>query len=163
MQQPGAELVLVRVAVLLDEAVRRERLQQAVHRRPREAELIGELAHAEPPRTAPQRLQDARRAVDRLDRPAPSRMVSLAFGIVESASIVYDVGTTPNRTGASVVGIVVVSHSREIASGTVALAGQMAGPDVRIEGAGGTPDGGLGTDADRVRAAIDSRRRRATA
>ena len=54
------------------------------------------------------------------------------------------------------VGIVVVSHSREIASGTVALAGQMAGPDVRIEGAGGTADGGLGTDADRVRAAIES-------
>ena len=53
------------------------------------------------------------------------------------------------------VGIVVVSHSREIASGTVALAGQMAGPDVRIEAAGGTPDGGLGTDADRVREAID--------
>jgi PTS hybrid protein len=55
-----------------------------------------------------------------------------------------------------VVGIVVVSHSREIASGTVALAGQMAGPDVRIEGAGGTEDGRLGTDADRVRAAIDA-------
>jgi PTS hybrid protein len=55
-----------------------------------------------------------------------------------------------------VVGIVVVSHSSEIASGTVALAGQMAGPGVRIEGAGGTPDGGLGTDADRVRAAIES-------
>ena len=54
------------------------------------------------------------------------------------------------------VGIVVVSHSREIASGTVALAGQMAGPEVRILGAGGTPDGGLGTDADRVREAIDS-------
>jgi PTS hybrid protein len=31
----------------------------------------------------------------------------------------------------------------------------MAGPEVRIIGAGGTPDGGLGTDADRVRAAID--------
>jgi PTS hybrid protein len=55
-----------------------------------------------------------------------------------------------------VVGIVVVSHSREIASGTVALAGQMAGPEVRIEPAGGTPDGGLGTDADRVREAIAS-------
>jgi phosphoenolpyruvate---glycerone phosphotransferase subunit DhaM len=55
-----------------------------------------------------------------------------------------------------VVGIVVVSHSREIASGTVALAGQMAGPEVRIEPAGGTPDGGLGTDADRVRDAIAS-------
>ena len=54
------------------------------------------------------------------------------------------------------VGIVVVSHSREIASGTVALAAQMAGPDVRIEPAGGTPDGGLGTDADRVREAIAS-------
>jgi phosphoenolpyruvate---glycerone phosphotransferase subunit DhaM len=53
-----------------------------------------------------------------------------------------------------VVGIVVVSHSREIASGTVALAGQMAGPDVRIEGAGGTRDGGLGTDAELVRKAI---------
>jgi phosphoenolpyruvate---glycerone phosphotransferase subunit DhaM len=55
-----------------------------------------------------------------------------------------------------VVGIVVVSHSRDIASGTVDLAGQMAGPDVRIEPAGGTPDGGLGTDADRVRAAIEA-------
>jgi dihydroxyacetone kinase DhaKLM complex PTS-EIIA-like component DhaM len=32
----------------------------------------------------------------------------------------------------------------------------MAGPDVPIEAAGGTPDGGLGTDADRVRAAIIS-------
>jgi PTS hybrid protein len=53
-----------------------------------------------------------------------------------------------------VVGIVVVSHSADIASGTVALASQMAGPDVRIEGAGGTRDGGLGTDADRVREAI---------
>ena len=74
VQQPRAELVLVRVAVLLDEAVRRERLQQAVHGRPREPELVGELAHAEPPRTAPERLQDARRAVDRLDRPAPSWM-----------------------------------------------------------------------------------------
>ena len=52
------------------------------------------------------------------------------------------------------VGIVVISHSREIASGTVELAGQMAGPDVRIVAAGGTADGGLGTDADRVREAI---------
>ena len=34
------------------------------------------------------------------------------------------------------------------------LASQMAGPDVRIEPAGGLPDGGLGTDEDRVRAAI---------
>jgi dihydroxyacetone kinase phosphotransfer subunit len=53
------------------------------------------------------------------------------------------------------VGIVVVSHSAEIASGTVRLAAQMAGDEVAIEAAGGTPDGGLGTDAERVRAAIE--------
>ena len=52
------------------------------------------------------------------------------------------------------VGIVIVSHSREIASGTAALAAQMAGPEVRIEAAGGAPDGGLGTDGDLVGAAI---------
>jgi PTS hybrid protein len=52
------------------------------------------------------------------------------------------------------VGVVVVSHSRDIATGTAELAAQMAGPHVPIEGAGGTPDGGLGTDATRVAAAI---------
>jgi phosphoenolpyruvate---glycerone phosphotransferase subunit DhaM len=53
-----------------------------------------------------------------------------------------------------VVGIVVVSHSSDLAEGLAALAAQMAGPDVRIEPAGGLPDGTLGTDEDRVRAAI---------
>jgi phosphoenolpyruvate---glycerone phosphotransferase subunit DhaM len=53
-----------------------------------------------------------------------------------------------------VVGIVVVSHSADLAAGLAALASQMAGPDVRIEPAGGLPDGSLGTDEDRVRAAI---------
>jgi len=53
-----------------------------------------------------------------------------------------------------VVGIVVVSHSADLAAGLAALASQMAGPDVRIEPAGGLPDGTLGTDEDRVRAAI---------
>jgi phosphoenolpyruvate---glycerone phosphotransferase subunit DhaM len=52
------------------------------------------------------------------------------------------------------VGIVIVSHSRDIAAGTVALAGQMAGDKVRIEAAGGTPDGALGTDSGLVEAAI---------
>lgn len=52
------------------------------------------------------------------------------------------------------VGIVVVSHSSDLARGLVDLAGQVAGPDVRIEPAGGLPDGGLGTDDDRVREAI---------
>ena len=66
--RPGAELVLVGVAVLLDEAVRLQRLQQPVDGRPRHPELVGELRHAEPPRAGGQRLQDPRRAVDGLDR-----------------------------------------------------------------------------------------------
>jgi PTS hybrid protein len=52
------------------------------------------------------------------------------------------------------VGIVVVSHSSELARGLADLAGQMASPDVRIEPAGGTADGGLGTDEARVRDAM---------
>jgi phosphoenolpyruvate---glycerone phosphotransferase subunit DhaM len=53
-----------------------------------------------------------------------------------------------------VVGIVVVSHSSDLARGLADLAGQVAGPDVHIEPAGGLPDGGLGTDDERVREAI---------
>ncbi|HYN47879.1 MAG TPA: dihydroxyacetone kinase phosphoryl donor subunit DhaM [Candidatus Nanopelagicales bacterium] len=52
------------------------------------------------------------------------------------------------------VGIVVVSHSAQIAAGTVELARQMAGDDLRIEAAGGTADGSLGTDAAAIMAAI---------
>jgi dihydroxyacetone kinase phosphotransfer subunit len=52
------------------------------------------------------------------------------------------------------VGIVVVSHSAQIAAGTVELARQMAGEDLRIEAAGGTADGSLGTDAVAIMAAI---------
>jgi PTS hybrid protein len=52
------------------------------------------------------------------------------------------------------VGIVVVSHSAELARGLAELAAQMAGPSVRIEAAGGTADGGLGTDERSVREAI---------
>jgi len=52
------------------------------------------------------------------------------------------------------VGIVVVSHSAELARGVVDLAGQMAGPEVSIEAAGGGPDGGLGTNEPLVRAAL---------
>ncbi len=52
------------------------------------------------------------------------------------------------------VGIVVVSHSAELARGVAELAGQMAGPSVRIEVAGGGPGGSLGTDDGLVRDAI---------
>jgi dihydroxyacetone kinase phosphotransfer subunit len=49
---------------------------------------------------------------------------------------------------------VVVSHSSRIAEGTAELAGQMAGPDVRIVPAGGMEDGAIGTDAARIAMAI---------
>lgn len=52
------------------------------------------------------------------------------------------------------VGIVVVSHSVALAAGVAELASQMAGPEVRIEPAGGGPDGTLGTDDALVRDAI---------
>jgi PTS hybrid protein len=55
-----------------------------------------------------------------------------------------------------VVGIVVVSHSADIAAGVVALARQMAGEDVPLAGVGGTADGRLGTDAARIEAALDA-------
>lgn len=52
------------------------------------------------------------------------------------------------------VGIVVASHSAKIAEGTVELAGQMAGSEVRLIAAGGAIDGSLGTDATRIAEAI---------
>ena len=52
------------------------------------------------------------------------------------------------------VGLVVVSHSTRIAEGTVELAAQMAGPDVRLIAAGGLDDGSIGTDAVRIATAI---------
>lgn len=52
------------------------------------------------------------------------------------------------------VGIVVASHSAKIAEGVVELAGQMAGPEVRLIAAGGAIDGSLGTDASRIAEAI---------
>jgi PTS hybrid protein len=52
------------------------------------------------------------------------------------------------------VGLVIVSHSSRIAEGTAELAGQMAGPDVRIVPAGGMADGAIGTDTARIATAI---------
>jgi multiphosphoryl transfer protein len=54
-----------------------------------------------------------------------------------------------------VVGIVVVSHSAELARGVVELAREMGGEELAIEAAGGLEDGAVGTDAERVRAAIE--------
>lgn len=52
------------------------------------------------------------------------------------------------------VGIVLVSHSFELAHGLAELASQVAGKEVRIEPAGGGPDGTLGTTGDAVWNAI---------
>jgi multiphosphoryl transfer protein len=54
-----------------------------------------------------------------------------------------------------VVGLVIVSHSAELATGVVELAREMGGGDMRIEAAGGLDDGSVGTDAARVQAAIE--------
>jgi PTS hybrid protein len=51
------------------------------------------------------------------------------------------------------VGIVFVSHSALLADGAVALAGQMA-PSVRLCGAGGTDEGGIGTSFTKVMNAV---------
>jgi len=58
-----------------------------------------------------------------------------------------------------VVGLVIVSHSARLAEGVVELAREMGG-DVPMEAAGGMaePEGALGTDAERVRAAIEATR-----
>ena len=52
------------------------------------------------------------------------------------------------------VGIVVVSHSAELAAGTVALAAEMAGDEVPILAVGGDAQGGLGTDEGAVAVAL---------
>ncbi len=51
------------------------------------------------------------------------------------------------------VGLVVVSHSAKVAEGVVEMAAQMA-PGVRLHAAGGTDDGGIGTDATLIADAI---------
>jgi PTS hybrid protein len=48
------------------------------------------------------------------------------------------------------VGLVLVSHSRELASGLAHLVGQVAGENVAVRAAGGMPDGSLGTDGGEV-------------
>lgn len=51
------------------------------------------------------------------------------------------------------VGLVLVSHSAKIAEGTAELVLQMAG-EVEISPVGGDAEGGFGTDAERIEAAI---------
>ena len=53
------------------------------------------------------------------------------------------------------VGLVLVSHSPQIAEGTAELVRQMAG-EVEVAAVGGDADGGFGTDPERIQAAVES-------
>jgi phosphoenolpyruvate-protein phosphotransferase/dihydroxyacetone kinase phosphotransfer subunit len=54
-----------------------------------------------------------------------------------------------------VVGLVIVSHSAALAEGVMELAREMGGGEVAIEAAGGMESGEIGTDAERVRQAVE--------
>ncbi len=54
-----------------------------------------------------------------------------------------------------IVGIVIVSHSPKVAEGAADMVRQMVGDDVPCAWTGGNPVGGLGTDAVRIRAAVE--------
>ncbi len=54
------------------------------------------------------------------------------------------------------VGIVIVSHSPKVAEGAADMVHQMVGDEVAVAWCGGNPEGGLGTDAAKILAAIDS-------
>ncbi|MFZ5674968.1 MAG: dihydroxyacetone kinase phosphoryl donor subunit DhaM [Pseudomonadota bacterium] len=53
------------------------------------------------------------------------------------------------------VGIVIVSHSIDVARGTADMVRQMVGDSVPVAFCGGNPEGGLGTDVAKIMKAID--------
>ena len=54
------------------------------------------------------------------------------------------------------VGIVIVSHSPDVAKGAADMVRQMVGEEVPLGFCGGDPAGGLGTSVEKIMAAIDS-------
>lgn len=53
------------------------------------------------------------------------------------------------------VGIVIVSHSPDVARGAADMVRQMVGDDVPLAWCGGAPGGGLGTNVEEILAAIN--------
>ena len=53
------------------------------------------------------------------------------------------------------VGIVIVSHSPDVAKGTADMVRQMVGDEVPLAYCGGDPEGGLGTSVEAIMGAID--------
>ena len=54
------------------------------------------------------------------------------------------------------VGIVIVSHSPDVAKGAADMVRQMVGHGVPLAWTGGNPDGGLGTSVEGILVAIDA-------
>lgn len=54
------------------------------------------------------------------------------------------------------VGIVIVSHSPDVAKGAADMVREMVGNEVPLAWCGGDPDGGLGTSVEKITAAIDA-------
>jgi PTS hybrid protein len=54
------------------------------------------------------------------------------------------------------VGIVIVSHSPDVAKGAADMVRQMVGRGIPLAWTGGNPEGGLGTSVEGILAAIDS-------
>jgi len=54
------------------------------------------------------------------------------------------------------VGIVIVSHSADVARGTADMVRQMVGDEVPLAFCGGDPGGGLGTNVESILKAIDA-------
>lgn len=54
------------------------------------------------------------------------------------------------------VGIVIVSHSPDVAKGAADMVRQMVGNEVPLGFCGGNPEGGLGTSVEKILAAIDA-------
>jgi phosphoenolpyruvate---glycerone phosphotransferase subunit DhaM len=53
------------------------------------------------------------------------------------------------------VAIVIVSHSSKVAEGAADMVREMVGLEVKVAHCGGNPEGGLGTDVARIKAAIE--------
>ena len=56
----------------------------------------------------------------------------------------------------AIVGIVIVSHSPDVARGTADMVRQMVGDEVKVAFCGGDPGGGLGTDVAAIKSAIEA-------
>jgi phosphoenolpyruvate---glycerone phosphotransferase subunit DhaM len=54
------------------------------------------------------------------------------------------------------VGIVIVSHSPDVARGAADMVRQMVGQSIPLAWTGGNPDGGLGTSVEAILGAIDA-------